>query len=169
MAGKHQHLHNVILSSPCQCHHRKCAGCKQARQFYYDRKCQSQHGSSAATTGHAAERSQSPRPPRRLRQVSFTAANPCPICLVNEDDHGGADRAMPCLRPTVMGRLQRARKMARIATCPTCPTCRALLRVSDKVRASCGSLGFLEEPMMDITIGRAPLPARAELQRLKGS
>ena len=127
-----------------------CAACRAVR--YCSRKCQGQHWSSrggnhrahcqpppkpggAAASGPP---SASPRAPPAAVPAGWgndadDPEHPCPICLVNEDDHGGqCGQCGQCYEcgQLYCGECNVPERMGRIAACPTC---RAPGDVSDEV------------------------------------
>ena len=130
-----------------------CAACRAVR--YCGRKCQGQHWSSrggnhrahckpapkpngapAAASGPA---SASPRPPRPAATAGGgrDADDPehqCPICLVNEDDHGQSQ----CAQCFECGQLYCGECNVRATwdRFPNCPTCRAPFAVAAEVKVA---------------------------------
>ena len=117
---------------------KQCARCRRA--WYCSEACQRRHWSSrggnhkarckpppkpddeaAAASGPA---SASPRPPRPAAAAGGgrDADDPehqCPICLVNEDDHGQCGQCFECGQ-LYCGECNVPGTMGRVANCPTC-------------------------------------------------
>jgi len=119
-----------------------CAACRAVR--YCCRKCQGQHWSSRGGN-HRAHCTPPPKPdgagasaarpaPASPRAPTPAVAaadpeHPCPICLVNEDDHGQCCQCLGCGQ-LYCGECNVPAKIGRI---DNCPTCRSLLRVPAEV------------------------------------
>ena len=119
---------------------KRCARCGAV--WYCSRRCQRQHWDARGGNhrGHCKP-APSPRQLASARASPTVAAagrddgnnepaHPCPICLVNEDNHGQCGQCFECGR-LYCGDCNVPDRMGRVANCPTC---RAPVTVSAKVR-----------------------------------
>ena len=121
-----------------------CAACRAVR--YCSRKCQRQHWSSRGGNHRAhcqpppkpeasGPPSASPRGPPPAAPASWgndadDPEHPCPVCLVNEDDHGECGQCSECGQ-LYCGECNVPERMGRLAGCPTC---RAPIAVAAEVK-----------------------------------